>query len=243
MCPPSERFQSLQTTLLTSLSIVFSLTTAWKRYKNALKVANLMQKYDLYVNGHKCSETDWGTTQLGFLFWVSADPQYYNLNQATSKIQKVLKQNAPQMKAPKFRLVYCSPKVRAGRGSNCTIRTKEYAIEALRKDRDDMTRILKQAYKDTGTFAPFQMRSRQSEAFEKMIRAQTHLLANNFVIILNYVGPDVMHYISERILATKGVEAALPCKSLNEDGRYKILVNKDDYHATRDYIKEELQNP
>jgi hypothetical protein len=56
------------------------------------------------------------------------------------------------------------------------------------------------------------MRSRHPEAFEKMIRVKrTHLLANNFVIILNYVGPDdVMHYIPERILATKGVQAVLP---------------------------------
>ena len=144
------------------------------------------------------------------------------------------------MKAPKFRLVYCSPKVCAGRGRNRTICIKGYAIETLRKDRDDMTCILKQVYKDNGTFVPFQMRSRHAEAFEKIIRVQTHLLANNYVILLNYVGPDVMHYISERILATKGVQAVLPCKSLNKDGRYKILVNKDDYHATRDHIKEEF---
>jgi hypothetical protein len=196
--------------------------------------------YDFYINEHKWSETDWDITQLDFFYGV--DPQYYDFNQATSKIQEVLKQKAPRMKAPKFRLVYCSPKVCAGRRSNRTIRTKAYAIETLRKDRDNMTRILKQAYKDNGTFVLFQMRSRHPEAFEKMIRAQTHLLANNFVILLNYVGPDVMHYISERILATKGVQAVLPCKSLNEDGRYKILVNKNDYHVTRAHIKEELQN-
>ena len=146
------------------------------------------------------------------------------------------------MKAPKFRLVYCSPKVRSTRRSNHTIRTKAYAIETLRKDREEMNRILKQAYKDTGTFIPFQMRSRHPEAFEKMIRAQTHHMANNFVIILNYVGPDVMHYISERILTTDGVEALLPCKSVNEDGKYKVLVEKDKYHKTRGLLMDELTN-
>ena len=66
------------------------------------------------------------------------------------------------------------------------------------------------------------------------------MLANNFVIILNHVGPDVMHYISERILATNGVQAVLPCKSVNNDGKYKVLVQKSHYHQTRERFMEEL---
>ena len=76
--------------------------------------------------------------------------------------------------------------------------------------------------------------------FEKMIRAQTYRMSNNFVIILNCVGPDVMHYISDRILTTEGVQAVLPCKSLNDDGKYKVLVNKDQYHATREKFMTEF---
>ena len=209
-----------------------------RELKNAPNVANLMQKYDFYVNDHRWCETDWDTNQLGFFYGI--DPQFYDLDQAMCIVQDVIKKNAPRMKPPKFRLVYCSPKVRTLKGSNRTIRTKAYAVETLRKDRDNMTRILKQAYKDDGTFVPFQMRSRHPEAFEKMIRAQTHRVANNFVIILNYVGPDVMHYISERILKMDGVQAVLPCKSVNNDGKFKILVHKDQYHAARDQLMDEL---
>jgi hypothetical protein len=190
--------------------------------KNTPNVANLMRKYNFYVNDHKWSETDWYTTQLGFFFGL--DPQFYDFDHAAYKIQEFLQKNVPRMKVPKFRLEYCSPKVRTTRGNNRTIRTKAYAIETLRKDSDKMTRILKQAYKRTGTFVPFQMRSGHPEAFEKMIRAQTHKLANNFVIILNQVGPDVMHNIAERILAVDGVQAVLPCKTMNNDGKYKILA-------------------
>ena len=164
--------------------------------KSTPNVANLMQKYNFYVNEHKWSETDWDTIQLGFFYGV--DPQFYDTVHATCKIQEVFKKNVPRAKVPKFRLVDCSPKVGSIKGNNRPIRTKAYAIETLCKDRDEMTRILKQAYKEDGTFIPFQMRSRHPEAFEKMIRAQTHRLANNFVIVLNHVGPDVMHYISER---------------------------------------------
>ena len=197
-----------------------------------------MRKYDFYVNDHKWSETDWDTNQLGFFYGI--DPQFYDLDHATCKIQEVFKKNVPQAKVPKFRLVFCSPKVRTSRGNNRTIRTKVYAIETLQKDRDEMTQLLKRAYKDNDTFVPFQMRSRHPDAFEKMIRAQTHLLANDFIILVNHIGPDVMHYISERILATDGVQSILPCKSVNDDGRYKILVQKSHYHTARECFMNEL---
>jgi hypothetical protein len=45
--------------------------------KNTPNVANLMRKYDFYVNEHKWSETDWDTTQLGFFYGL--DPQFYDL--------------------------------------------------------------------------------------------------------------------------------------------------------------------
>ncbi len=138
------------------------------------------------------------------------------------------------MKIPKFRLVNCSAKVRLTRGNNRSIRTNAYAIETLCQNKDKLTHILKETYKENGAFVSFQMRSRHPEAFEKMIRAQTHSLANNYVIILNYVGPDEMHYISDRILASKGVQAILPGKSVNTDGKYKILLHKSHYHAARD---------
>jgi hypothetical protein len=41
-----------------------------KELKNAPKVANLMQKYDFYVNDHRWCETDWDTNQLGFFYGI-----------------------------------------------------------------------------------------------------------------------------------------------------------------------------
>jgi hypothetical protein len=78
--------------------------------KNTPNVANLMRKYNFYVNDHQWSEVDWDTTQLGFFYGL--DPQFYDSDHAMYKIQENLKKNAPRTKVPKFRLVYCSPKVR-----------------------------------------------------------------------------------------------------------------------------------
>jgi hypothetical protein len=51
-----------------------------------------------------------------------------------------------------------------------------------------------------------------------------------------------MHYISDKILATNGVQAILPGKSVNTDGKYKILVHKSHYHAARDCLLGALTN-
>jgi hypothetical protein len=102
-----------------------------------------------------------------------------------------------------------------------------------------MARILKQAYKDNGIFVLFQMRSRHPEAFEKMIRTQTQL-GYQLCYHLELMGPDVMHYISEIILMIDGVQAILPCKLVNDNGKYKIMVNKNQFHATREQLMDEL---
>jgi hypothetical protein len=104
-----------------------------------------------------------------------------------------------------------------------------------------MTRILKQeAYKGNGNFVSFKMQSQHPKAFEKMIRAQTHRVAKHFVIILNYIGPDVIHYISEKFFKMDGVQAVLPCKLVKNDGKYTIMVNKDHYHAAREQLMDDL---
>jgi hypothetical protein len=84
------------------------------------------------------------------------------------------------------------------------------------------------------------MRARHPEAFERFIKAQTHMIATNYTVILNHIGPDAMYYLSEKILAVPGVKLILPCHTVNEDGRYKILVHQKDYHRVREYLKEVL---
>jgi hypothetical protein len=202
--------------------------------KAASSVLKLMKDHNFYVNEHRWSETDWETTHLGFLYGI--DPQFYDIDQATNKVTKTLKHNLPRIKLPKFKLVHCSPKVRKGNGK--IVRTKAYAIETMRTDRDELTKHLKVAYKDDGTFVQFKMRSRHPDAFEGFIKAQTQVMATNYVIMLNHIGTDAMHYLAERILATSGVMELLPCATVNEDGKYKVLVHQKDYHRVRDYLKD-----
>jgi hypothetical protein len=207
-----------------------------RELKATANVFKLMKDHDFYVNEHRWSETDWETTQLGFLYGI--DPQFYDIEQATKKVATILRQVVPRTKLPKFRLVYCSPKIKNAKGR--VVRTKAYAIETMRSDREELNKHLKEAHKDNGTFVPFQMRARHLEAFERFIKAQTQMIAKNYVILLNHIGPDAMHYLSARILATSGVIELLPCISVNEDGKNKVLVHQKNYHQVRQYLKEAI---
>ena len=64
------------------------------------------------------------------------------------------------------------------------------------------------------------------------------MIANNYVIMLNHIGPDAMHYLADRISATTGVLGLLPCPTVNEDGKYKVLVHQKSYHRVRNHLKE-----
>jgi hypothetical protein len=207
-----------------------------REIKASPQVFKLMQGHDFYVNEHRWSETDWETTQLGFLNGI--DPQFHDIDQATNQVTKLLQQNLSRIKLPKFRLVFCSPKIKTQKGH--IARTKACTIETLRADRDKMNKYLKTAYKDNGSFVRFQMRARHPEAFERFIKAQTQMIAKNNVIILNHIGVDAMHCLSDCIVAIPGILALLPTASVNEDGKYKVLVHQKDYHQVRNFLKDIL---
>lgn len=228
----SQDHKSVSTYIVHRIRSVVSLS----ELKATNSIFKLMKEHNFYVNEHRWSETDWETTQLGFIYGL--DPQFYDIDQATTKFTNTLRQALPRMKIPKFRLVYCSPKIKTAKGR--IVRTKAYAVETLRADRDELSKQLKEAYKESGTFVPFQMRSRHPDAFERFIKAQTRTLATNYVIVLNHIGQDAMHYLSERIIATSGVISLLPCRSVNEDGKYKVLVHQKNYHQVREVLKEAI---
>ena len=101
-----------------------------------------------------------------------------------------------------------------------------------------MTQVLKNAYKESGVFVLFQMRNHHHEAFKDIIKAQTQMISTNYVVVINNLGPDAMHSLSDRIDAIEGVLSLLPCKSVNEDGKYKVLVHQKNYHRIHQYLKE-----
>ena len=198
------------------------------------KVRALLKDHNFYVNEHRWNETEWDTTQLGFFFGI--DPSFYNVDQATAKITAEIQKAMAGKRIPKFKLVFTSPKVTSGRKS---ISTKAYAIESQRQASQELIQVLKTAFKSTGAFVPYQMRNKHPDAFTKLIKAQTHLLAKNRVINLNHIGTEAMYYMSDHIQSVMGVQALLPTK-YTDLGQYKVLVTEKDFKKVREHFQKYL---
>ena len=115
-------------------------------------------------------------------------------------------------------------------------RTKAYAIETEKSNCMEMLHLLKRTFKESGDFIPFQMRTKHPEAFAKAIKIQTQKMSTNRTIVLNHVGTDAMLYLSHWIENIEGVEDIIPYRTVETDGRFRILVKKHNF----DRIRNEL---
>ncbi|KAI2506420.1 hypothetical protein MHU86_8046 [Fragilaria crotonensis] len=103
-----------------------------------------------------------------------------------------------------------------------------------------MLRILKQAYRNNSAFVPFQMRTRHPEAYVRFILQQTKSMSDHHVIITNNFSTDVMYYLVDYIKAIDGVIDVVASTSVVTNGKYKIMVNRDNFHRVRKEIMSNL---
>jgi hypothetical protein len=169
---------------------------------------------------------------------VGLDPAFFDPDQAMAKLTQDMKQSLTvRQKVPNFRMAFVTPSVKFGNNEN---RTKAYAIETEKSTSEECLRILKKTYKDSGSFVPFQMRNKHPEAFARAISMQTHVLSTNRTIVLNNIGTDAMMYLTHWIEQIDGVEEIAPYRSVDIDGRYRILTKKNDFHRIRNYLIQHL---
>ena len=200
------------------------------------QVITLLEKNKCYLNAHRWAEDVWNTSQLGFM--IGLDPNFYSNDQAKTKLSDELaKALLRGTKIPKFQMANATPMTTF---RDKTVRSKAYSIEVKKTNAIAMSKILKTVYKDHQEFVPFQMRNKYPEAYYNHIRQQTFILSTHATVILDKVGSDVMLYISEHILAIKGVEDLIPSSNVEQDGRFRIYVENSEFHNVRSIIKAQL---
>ena len=195
-----------------------------------------LEKNKCYMNAHRWAEDVWNTSQLGFM--IGLDPNFYSNDQAKTKLLDELAKALPRgTKIPKFQLANATPMTTF---RDKTVRSKAYSIEVEKTAAIAMSMILKTVYKDHQEFVPFQMRNKYPEANYNHIKQQTFLLSTHATVILDKVGSDVILYISEHILAIKGVEDLIVSSNVEQDGRFRIYVENSEFHNVMSIIKEQL---
>lgn len=206
-----------------------------REIKAVPKIKQLLVENSCYIQEHRWSEQIWNTTQLGFI--VGLNPKYYDVDQATMKLNKDIHKKLPQTKVPPFRLVFSAPQIRTDQFRAVT---QAYAIETEKKNSLNMMQILKATYQETAEFTAYQLRSKHPEAFTRIIHQQSRILASHYVIVVQNIGPDAMFYLEDHIKDVPGVLDVMPSKTVGYNGNYRVLVHKDHFHNIRMELKKQL---
>ncbi|KAI2494581.1 hypothetical protein MHU86_19951 [Fragilaria crotonensis] len=203
-----------------------------KRHTNAYQ---LLTDNQCFLNEHLWDEQEWDLHQIGFV--TGFNPKYYSNERVTTMFRARLCKAMPRAKIPKFQMVLKTHRItHNGRKSN----TQAYAIEVPTHVSPQLIPIIKEVTQDTKEFVTFQMRRRNPEAFQGAIRYQNHLLANQHVIVINYIGTEAMYYISDRIQAISGVIDVVPARKIETTGRYLVIANKENTQRVRDKLSQQF---
>ena len=172
---------------------------------------------------------------------LGIDLQFYTPLQAhqriSSALDKALQKSSTPNRIPKFVVAFCSPQVGIG---STSVKTKAYAIETEKSKAVAMQRVLKEACKQINNFVPFQLRSKHPEAFSRYVQQQSKILAQNHTIVLNYLGNQTILYLEDRIKAILGVLDIVPSQKVESDGKFRVLVKKDNFYKVRSEISKKL---
>ena len=202
------------------------------------KLRELILDSGATISEHRLTENVWDTTQLGFVLGIDP-PQFYNHAQAQERLTQALICKLPrQTKIPHFKMAFCTPQ---STQQNIKLRTKAYAVETEKHHSAEMTKLLKDACKDTHEFVPFYMRKKHPEAFCKSIIENTRIMSDNRTIVLRNIGHDAMYYLRDRIASINGVQDIQPCLSVDIDCKYKLLVQKGDFNRVRSTLMDKLK--
>ena len=84
------------------------------------------------------------------------------------------------------------------------------------------------------------MRSKHPDAYCRILSQQTKLIADQHVIVLYNISPDTMYYLSDRIASITGVIDLKAVPQGEKEGKYRVLVNKQDFHQARKSLQSGL---
>ena len=105
----------------------------------------------------------------------------------------------------------------------------------------EMLKMLKHTYRETTEFVPFQMSSKHPDAYARILSQQSKMIADQHVIlVMQYITSNTMYYLTDRIAAVDGVIDLLEVPNSEDIEKYRVLVQKDDFHKARKSLHSNL---
>jgi hypothetical protein len=190
-----------------------------KRHPTAFKC---LKDNNCFLREHLWDEQEWDVQQIGFV--TGYNPKYFTPEKTNTSVRTRIRKALRRAKVPKFHMVLKTHKITyQGRTSS----TQAFApLEVPISSVSQLLLLIKDVTIDTKEFVSFRMRHKNPEAFQGANQYQNHILANQHVVMVNYVGTEAMYYLSDRIKVIPGVKDIIPIKKVTDNGKFYILVDK-----------------
>jgi hypothetical protein len=184
----------------------------------------------IYMIPHPFAYDEWEITSIGFIKDIHAvhfPPGH--LHQLLSEYIQAQDNNPPT-----FQLI---PQKIKNKDNDAT--TRAYTVQCPRANVKRMSELLTHGeFRNNHMFIPFKYKYNKPELFTKCIKQQNEVYYKTWIIKLEGITKEIMHFIMDEITKLNGVFHVVPTKRLINIGEWKVLVDQ----TRSSYIHRQLTN-
>ena len=208
----------------------FRTSSSISAWKNNDYFSDQVIEAKTYLFSHPFGYLEWDTTSIGFIKDIHA--VHYNseyLHKTINEAMKVHDKNPPI-----FQLI--PQKIT---NQDKTASTRAYTVQCTKEEAKRMSQLFtKGELRTTQMFIPFRYKRSQPELFTKCIKQQNEVYYKTWIIKLEGISEEIMHFIQNEITIHQGVFHVVPSKRYTEIGEWKILVDQN----RSSFIHRQLQS-
>ena len=191
-------------------------------------------EFKAYIFPHPFKYEEWDITSIGFLknTHTTHVTQEYLHELISAYIQP------HDSNPPTFQLI---PQKITNQERNAT--TRAYTVQCAKTDAKKMGELLtKGEFRTTQMFIPFRYKRSQPDLFTKCIKQQNEVYYKTWVVKLEGISKEVMHFILGEIQSMAGVYQVVPTRKIQVSGEWKILVEQAKSPFIHRQLEEKWQN-
>ena len=214
-------------------SVIHRIKTTHSLQVLRRSVKTILNTNHCQVIYHHWKETEPDIIQLGHI--IGIHPNHHSREEAQALVAKSI----TDATMPQFRLVYSTPSISTTTGES---RTKAYALEILRKDRDKAMSSLEKAFKPNQHIRILlgKMRYSSPEAYVQGLTLQNEYLSSRYIVQLSGISSAMMFYMKDHLQAIQGVLDIVTTPHTQVHGKWNIIVDKAKFLETRNAIQQAL---
>jgi hypothetical protein len=212
----------------------FRATSKISDWKNNDFFYDQVLEFKAYIFPHPFKYDEWDITSIGFL--KNTHTTHVTQEYLHDLISEYIQPH--DINLPKFQLI---PQKITNQERTAT--TRAYTVQCAKSDAKRMSELLtKGEFRTTQMFIPFKYKRSQPDLFTKCIKQQNEVYYKTWVVKLEGISKEVMHFMVGEIQSMAGVYQVVPTKKIQQSGEWKILVEQAKSPFIHRQLEEKWQN-